>query len=268
MSKNAWSPGREQPVGERVRVRIAAVAGDRVDRLDVLRAELEEHLHRRGHDLVLAHARAQHPVDLLVGRVDDSGGVVEQRELVGRLDLPRLEHHRLRVGEVQALALEREQRRRIGHVDPERLLVQARAREARGGSSSRARPGRPSRRASRRASARPTRASSTRAARGSRAGGGAPPSRSPRGSGRPRGRRARSGCSCPAPRSRSRCSSRSGGCSDRRAGARRAPSAASVAFVRSSRAFRRRSKSTRCSQSTAIVAPRDAMFILFPFPER
>ena len=138
--------GAQEPVGERVRVRVAAVAGDRVDRLDVLRAELEEHFHRARHDLVLAHARPQQPVDLLVGRVDDPGGVVEQRELVGRLDLPRLQHHRLRVGEVQALALEREQGRRIGHVDPERLLVEAAFAKLVVDHRPRARPGRPSRR--------------------------------------------------------------------------------------------------------------------------
>ena len=100
-------------------MRVAAVARDRVDRLDVLRAELEQHLHRRRDDLALAHARAEHPVDRLVGRVDDPGRLVEQRELVGALDLARVEHHRLRVGDLEALALQREQRRHVGHVHPD-----------------------------------------------------------------------------------------------------------------------------------------------------
>ena len=213
----------QQPVGERVRVRVAAVAGDRVDRLDVLRAELEEHLHRRRDDLVLAHARAQHPVDLLVGRVDDPGRVVEQRQLVGRLDLPRLEHHRLRVGEMQALALEREQRRRVGNVDPERLLVEAalaqlvvdhrreRVRDTRLVGH---------RAAHRRDPRAPARLGQPGAVElvMARRRAEVPEDRVAR-----RGRRARSGCSCRAPTSRSPCSSRSGGCSDRRAGGHRAP---------------------------------------------
>ena len=39
---------------------------------------------------------------------------------------------------------------------------------------------------------------------------------------------------------------------------------ASWALVFSSRVLRSRSKSTRCSQSTAIVAPREAMFMNAP----
>ena len=104
---------------------VAAVTGDRVDRLDVLGAELEQQLHRRRDDLALLHARAQHAVDLLVDRVDDARRVVEQRELVLRLDLPGLEHHRLRVDEVQPDALEREERRHVGHVHAEGLARQA-----------------------------------------------------------------------------------------------------------------------------------------------
>ena len=40
--------------------------------------------------------------------------------------------------------------------------------------------------------------------------------------------------------------------------------AASWAFVFSRRTARRRAKSTRCSQSTAIVAPREAMVMISP----
>jgi hypothetical protein len=71
----------QEAVGEHVRVPGAAVAGDGVHGLHLLGAELEEQLVRRRHDLVLAHARAQHAVDLVVDRVDDRGGVVEQRDL-------------------------------------------------------------------------------------------------------------------------------------------------------------------------------------------
>ena len=122
--EEALVAGPEEPIGERVRMRVAPVAGDGVDRLDVLGAELEEHLHRVRHDLVLLHARPQHPVDLLVDRIDDAGGVVEQRELVLALQPPCLEHHRLRVDEMEAVALQREQRRHVRDVDSDRLLLE------------------------------------------------------------------------------------------------------------------------------------------------
>ena len=51
----------QQPVGKRVRMRVAAVARDRVDRLDVLRAEIEQHLHRLRDDLVLGDSRPERP---------------------------------------------------------------------------------------------------------------------------------------------------------------------------------------------------------------
>ena len=79
----------QQPVGEDVRVRVAAVARDGVDRLDLLGAELEQQPLRLGDDLVLAHARRSMLVDPLVDGVDDRRRVVEQRDLVLGLDLAR-----------------------------------------------------------------------------------------------------------------------------------------------------------------------------------
>ena len=125
MSKKAWSPGRSSRsekvcgCGLQRSPEIALIAST------LLGAELEEHLHRSRDDLGLAHAGAEHPVDLLVGRVDDPGRLIEERELVGALDLACLEHHGLRVGDLQALALEREERRHVGHVHPDRLGVEA-----------------------------------------------------------------------------------------------------------------------------------------------
>ena len=95
----------QQPVGERVRVRVAAVARDGVDRLDVLRSEVEQRLHRLGDDLVLGDPGAERPVDLVVHGVDDRRGVIEQGELVLGLELARVQHHGLRVGQVDAGAL-------------------------------------------------------------------------------------------------------------------------------------------------------------------
>ncbi len=106
MSKNAWSPGRMHAVGEIVRVRIAALAGDGVDRLDVVRAHLVEHLVGLGDDVVLAHAGLQLLVDHLIDAVDHGGGLVEQHDLVDVLDLARIEHHLLAVDELQAFLLQ------------------------------------------------------------------------------------------------------------------------------------------------------------------
>ena len=74
----------QEPVGEHVRMRVAAVARDGVDRLDLLRAHLEQQLVRARDDLVLVDARPQHPVDLVVDGVDEPGRLVEQRDLLAR----------------------------------------------------------------------------------------------------------------------------------------------------------------------------------------
>ena len=113
-----------------MRVRVAAVAGDGVDRLDLLGAELEQEPLGLGDDLVLADAGAQQRVDLLVDRVDDRGGVVEQRDLVLGLDLARGQHHRLGVADRDAQALQREERLHVGEVDARAARSRARARAA------------------------------------------------------------------------------------------------------------------------------------------
>ena len=62
--------GAEVAVGEVVRMRVAALARDRVDRLDVVRAHLVEHLVGHRDDVVLADARLQRLVDHVVDAVD------------------------------------------------------------------------------------------------------------------------------------------------------------------------------------------------------
>src|SRR5215218_6676468 len=115
----------EQSVREHVRVRVAAVSGDGVDRLALLRAELEEDLHRARHDLVLAHAGPQHSIDLLVDGVHDGSRMLEQRDLLFGFDRARLHHHRLRVRRLDALTLQGVQRLHIGEVDAERVACDA-----------------------------------------------------------------------------------------------------------------------------------------------
>ena len=239
------------------------VSRDRVDRLDVLGAELEEQLHRRSDDLALLHPRAEHAVDLLVDPVDDPGRVVEQGELVHGLDLPCLEHHRLRVDEVEARALEGEQRRHVGDVDADRLAREPALGQLAVRPSLRARPARRSHPASPRASARPTPASSIPGATGSRACGG--------------GRRAE------VPEHRVVLAEHEGEADVLVAlprPDRRARDVAEIVGVEQEQGAevgcrelrlrllearaRSRAKSTRCSQSTAIVAPREAMFMIAP----
>ncbi len=112
----------DQPVGEVVRMRVAALARDRVDRLDVVRAHLVEHRVRLGDDLVLPDARLQLLPDHVVDAIDHGGGLVEQRDLVDVLDLAGIEHDLLAVDHLHAGLLEREQHRGLGHVDADRRV--------------------------------------------------------------------------------------------------------------------------------------------------
>ncbi len=110
-------------------MRVAAIAGNGVDRFDLLRAELEEHVHGPGHDLVLAYARSQHPVDLVVDGVHDRRRMLEQRDLIVRLECPCPHHHGLSVCRLDALTLKRVQRLHVRQVDAERLIGEAAIRE-------------------------------------------------------------------------------------------------------------------------------------------
>src|SRR5579872_1169376 len=59
----------DQTVREIVRMWIAALAGDGVDRLDVVGPEVVELLRRQRHDLILANARLQRLRDVLICRI-------------------------------------------------------------------------------------------------------------------------------------------------------------------------------------------------------
>ena len=74
---------------------------------------------------MLAHARAEHAVDVLVDGVDDRGSVLQQRDLLGRLDRARAHHHGLGVGRLDALAVQRVERLHVRQVDAERLAGEA-----------------------------------------------------------------------------------------------------------------------------------------------
>ena len=84
----------DQPVAEHVRMRAAAFAGDRVDRLDELRAHPEQAGVRHADDVGLAHPGLQHLEDVLIDAVDHGARLGQQHDLVGALDLAGV-HHRL-----------------------------------------------------------------------------------------------------------------------------------------------------------------------------
>jgi hypothetical protein len=77
--------------------------------------------------LVLAHPRPHRAVQLLVGGVDHHARGVQQRDLVARLDHPRLLQQLLAVDDLDPRCLQREQHGRLDRVDADRL---ARARRA------------------------------------------------------------------------------------------------------------------------------------------
>src|SRR5215470_5181703 len=95
----------DDPVGEVVRVRAAALARDRIDRLDAVRAHLVEALGGQADDLVFARAGLERLEDVLVDAVDHRRRHVEQGQLVLALEHPRLEHHLLAVAYLDARLL-------------------------------------------------------------------------------------------------------------------------------------------------------------------
>ena len=179
----------QEPVGEDVRVGVAAIAGDGVHRLDLLGSHLEEQLVRARDDLVLVHARPQHPVDLVVDRVDETGGLVEERDLLRRLDLARVEERLRAVGDVETGPLQRLDRDEVGHVHTERLALEAELTQL--VRDLLPEPVRDARLDGHRSAHRcDTGPKAPRAATARRAGDGGPPSRSPTGSGPRRARAA------------------------------------------------------------------------------
>ena len=114
----------QQPVREDVWMRVAAVARDGVDGLHLLGSHLEQELMRAPDDLVLVHTRPQHPVDLVVDGVDEPGRLVEEHDLLRRLDRSRREKHLRSVGDVHPGPAERLERHEVRHVDAQWLVEQ------------------------------------------------------------------------------------------------------------------------------------------------
>ena len=113
-------------------MRIAALARDRVDRLDVVGAVRVEELVDLGDDVVFADARTEHFIDHVIGAIDHRGRAVEQRDLVGRLYLARAQHDLLAVLYLEPGLLEFEHHRRFDDVNADRHLGDPRGFENRG----------------------------------------------------------------------------------------------------------------------------------------
>ena len=92
---------------------------------------IEELVHHRD-DVVLAHAGLELLVHQVIRAVDHRGGAIEQRDLVGRLDLARLQHHLLAVLDLQPRLLQFEHHRRLDDVDADRQIDHAGLADQRG----------------------------------------------------------------------------------------------------------------------------------------
>ena len=84
-----------------MRMRVAALARNGVDRLHIVRAPLVEELVGHGDNLVFAHARFQFLVDHVVDAIDHACGLRQQLDLVPILDLARREHDLLAIHHIQ-----------------------------------------------------------------------------------------------------------------------------------------------------------------------
>src|SRR4051812_40797882 len=112
--------GADHAVGEIMRMRAAALAGDRVDRFDAIGAHFIQPLGRERDDFVFAHARLQSFEDVLVDAVAHCRRHVEQRNFVNALDFARFEHDLLAILHFEPEFLQREQKWRLDDVDAER----------------------------------------------------------------------------------------------------------------------------------------------------
>ena len=117
--------GADHAVGEVVRMRVAALAGHGVHCFDVIRAVAIKEVVDHRDNVVLAHARPQLLVHEVIGAIDHAGGVVEQRDLVLRLDLAGFEHDLLAVGDLEAGLLQFEHHRRFDDIDADRHVGDA-----------------------------------------------------------------------------------------------------------------------------------------------
>src|SRR5262245_40685245 len=94
--------GPDQPVGEIMRMRIAAFTRYSIHRLNVIGAVPVEEFIDLGDDVVFAHARLELFVDHVIGAVDHGRGTIKERDLVGRLEFAWLQPDLLAIDDLHA----------------------------------------------------------------------------------------------------------------------------------------------------------------------
>ena len=112
--------GTNQPVGEIMRMRAAAFAGNGVDRFNAVRTHFVKTFGRHRDDFVFTDARLQRLENILIHAITHRCCGVEQRDFVVTLDLARIKHDLLPVHDLQAEFLQRKEERRLDDVNADR----------------------------------------------------------------------------------------------------------------------------------------------------
>ena len=115
----------DQPVGEVVRMRAAALARNRIDRFDTIGSHFIQTFRCERDDLAFLHTGLQFGGDILVHAIHHARCDVQQRDLVVAFDLTRGEHHLLAVADLDALFLQGEQHRGFAYVEAQRHIRDA-----------------------------------------------------------------------------------------------------------------------------------------------
>ena len=117
--------GAKVTVGEVVRMRVAALAGNGVDRLHIVAAHLVEQLVGQRDDVVLAHARFQFFIDHVIDAIDHGCGLGQKLDFVPVLDLARRQHDLLAIDHLDPLLLKRVEHGGLGVVHAHRHVGHA-----------------------------------------------------------------------------------------------------------------------------------------------
>src|SRR5580700_7495743 len=120
-----WIARAKHAIGKNVRVRAAALTRNRIHSFNIFGAEVVEHFAHKPDSLVFAHARLHRPIQLVVRCIHHHRRMIEQGNLILRLDDTRVRHELLAVHNGDPFALQCEQDRRLDNVNPQRLLMKS-----------------------------------------------------------------------------------------------------------------------------------------------
>ena len=116
--------GTKHAVGVHMRVRAAALTGDRVDAFNMFRAEIVKNFAHHSDAFVFFHSWFHEAIELVIGGIDHHRRRVEQCDFVLGFDFSDFVHELLAVDDFDALSLESEQHGHLDHVDADRFVVQ------------------------------------------------------------------------------------------------------------------------------------------------